>query len=39
MRENIYQCELKLGSNTELQLMLHMSVSGVAKFHICSMYW
>ena len=39
MRRNIYPCELKLGSNTELQFMLHMSVSGVAKFHICSMYW
>ena len=35
----MYRCELKLGSNTELQSMLHMSVTGVTKLHICSMYW
>ena len=39
IKRNIYPCELKLGSNTELQLMLHMSVTGVTKLHICSMYW
>ena len=39
MRRNIYPCELKLGSNTELRLMLHMSVIGVTKLNICSMYW
>ena len=30
---------LKKYINTELQLMLHMSVTGVTKLHICSMYW
>ena len=29
---------MKLGSNTEHQLMLHMSGCDVAKLHICSMY-
>ena len=39
IKRNIYPCEMKLGSNTELQFMLHMFVTGVTKLHICSMYW
>ena len=31
-------CEVKLGSKSKLQLMLHMSVCCVTKLYICSMY-
>ena len=37
--EDWYPCELMVGSNTVLHLMLHMSVTGVTKLHICNMDW